>query len=376
MGDYQAAAYYFPNYHPGDPRNEKWHGKGWTEWELVRRAEPRFSGHQQPRAPLWGYEDESLPAVMARKIDAAADAGLTAFIFDWYWYDDGPYLERALEQGFLEAANNSRLKFALMWANHDWADIHPATRNSPPKVLARGVVSRKAFFEAGDRMIQRYFTHPSYWRPDGRAYLSFYMIAGLVAGFGTIKETQAALDELRRRARRAGCGELHLNAVVWGEQILPGERKIEDVNGLLQWLGFDSISSYVWVHHQPLRGFPTTPYAGYREACMKDFRTFRDHYRLPYFPNVTMGWDSSPRTVQSDVFENIGYPYTPTLEGNTPQEFELSLRAVKAFLDEGKTRPSVFTINAWNEWTEGSYLEPDTVHRMGYLDAIGRVFRG
>src|SRR5690349_6000553 len=97
MSTYQAAAYYFPNYHLGDPRNEKWHGTGWTEWELVRRAEPRFAGHRQPRVPAWGYQDESQPAVMARKIEAAADAGLTAFIFDWYWYEDGPYLERGLE---------------------------------------------------------------------------------------------------------------------------------------------------------------------------------------------------------------------------------------------------------------------------------------
>jgi hypothetical protein len=200
------------------------------------------------------------------------------------------------------------------------------------------------------------------------------MLAGLVAVFGSIKDTRHALDELRLRARRAGCGELHLNAVLWGEQMLPGEEKIEDVNGLLQELGFDSISSYVWVHHQPMNGFPTIPYAGYREASVRAFRSYRERYRLPYYPNVTMGWDSTPRTVQSDAFENIGYPYTPILEGNTPDEFELTLRAAKEFLHEGKTRPLVFTINAWNEWTEGSYLDPDTDHGMGCLDAVRRVF--
>ena len=64
---------------------------------------------------------------MARKIDAAADHGIDAFIFDWYWYDDGPFLERgAGARASCGAANNDRLKFALMWANHDWLDIHPA----------------------------------------------------------------------------------------------------------------------------------------------------------------------------------------------------------------------------------------------------------
>jgi hypothetical protein len=373
MSAYQAAAYYFPNFHPGDPRNERWHGKGWTEWELLKRAEPRFPGHRQPRVPAWGYTDESDPLVMAKKIDAAADAGLTAFIFDWYWYEDGPYLAAALDRGFLGARNNERLRFSLMWANHDWVDIHPASRCSPPGVLQEGIVSPKAFFEAADHMIATYFGHPSYWRPDGRAYLSFYMIAGLVAGFGTVAETRRALEELRRRARSAGCGGLHLNAVVWGEQILPGEKRVEDVNGLLDELGFDSITSYVWIHHQPLPSFPTVPYDTYREANVRDYVSFRSRYRLPYFPNVTMGWDSSPRTIQSDVFENLGYPWIPVLEGNTPAEFERALRSVTQFLDQGGTVPPVFTVNAWNEWTEGSYLEPDSQYGLGYLEALRRV---
>ena len=58
-------SYYFGNYHPGDPRNVLTKGANWSEWELVRNAKPRFPGHQQPHMPLWGYQDESDPAVMA-----------------------------------------------------------------------------------------------------------------------------------------------------------------------------------------------------------------------------------------------------------------------------------------------------------------------
>ena len=133
------AAYYFPGYH-ADPRIDARKGKGWTEWDLTRAAKPRFEGHDQPRVPAWGYEDESDPTAMAKKIAAAADNGLDAFIFDWYWYEDKPYLNRALDDGFLKARNRGRLKFALMWANHDWLDCMPATEGKPLPLIYTGAV--------------------------------------------------------------------------------------------------------------------------------------------------------------------------------------------------------------------------------------------
>jgi len=371
--DYQIAVYYFPQYHP-DPRNDAWHGAGWTEWELVKRATPRFVGHQQPKVPLWGYLDESHPEVMERKIASAADHGITAFIYDWYWYEDGAFLNRCLEQGHLAARNADRLKFALMWANHNWIDIHPAKRSSPYQTLVRGAISQKAFSAATEHVIKTYFSHPCYWRVEGGLYFSVYELMTLVRGLGSVAETRKALDDFRVRTRAAGLGELHLNAVVWGNQVLPGEETIVDVNDLLARLGFDSITSYVWVHHVPLASFPKTPYEQMAERSAGDWERFTAGYKLPYYPNVTMGWDPSPRTVQSDVFDNVGYPFTPVLSGNIPEAFRRSLLEARAFLDKGLTQPKILTINAWNEWTEGSYLEPDTVYGMGYLEAIRDVF--
>ncbi len=371
----EVGVYYFPNYHI-DKRNDKWHGAGWNEWRLVKAATPRFPGHDQPKVPLWGYEDESDPKVMEKKIDAAADHGITSFIFDWYWYEDGPYLQRCLEDGFLKAKNNDKLKFSLMWANHDWVDIHPAQRSVAlgSQTLARGEVSYRAFYDATEHMIQNYFCHPSYWRVNGGLYLSFYMIAGLVSGLGDVPSTRKILDELRERVRKAGLGELHLNAVVWGQQILPGEKKAANVNELLDALGFDSVTSYVWIHHHEMPDFPETDYAAFAQENIADFEKFTQKYQLPYYPNVSMGWDPSPRTIQTDDYEYIGYPYTPTLSNNTPEEFEKALRAAKSFLEQGRTNPKILTINAWNEWTEGSYLEPDTKNGYGYLKAIQHVF--
>ncbi len=115
--------YCFPNHHV-DARNEAVHGEGCTEWRLVEAARPRWPGHRQPRVPLPGFVDEAYPATMARKIDLAAEHGVGLGIFDWYMYDDGPFLQRGLEEGYLRARNEGRVRFALMWANHDWIDIH------------------------------------------------------------------------------------------------------------------------------------------------------------------------------------------------------------------------------------------------------------
>ena len=365
--------YYFGNYHPGDPRNERTKGKGWSEWELVKAARPRFPGHHQPNVPLWGYADESDPDVMAQKISAAADHGIDAFIFDWYYYNDGPFLDRPIDQGFLKAKNNARLKFAFMWANHDWLEIQPYRRGTERKVLYPGTVTPESFDKICDHVIQSYFRHPSYWRIDGRPYFSFYELTKLLESFGSVEATRAALDKFRSKAVAAGLPGLHLNAVVWGRPILPGEGKPADAAQLVKDLGFDSVTSYVWIHHVQLPKLQTD-YDEVRDSYFRYWSKAEQRFDVPYFPNVTMGWDSSPRAHQDDEFGNFGYPFMNTIGGNTPERFKEALEMTKRRILSKPSGPRIVNINCWNEWTEGSYLEPDTVHGMEYLEAVRAVF--
>ena len=218
--DYTIASYYFPNYHP-DARNAQTRGAGWTEWELVKAARPRFDGHKQPNLPLWGFVDESDPAVMAKKIDAAADHGVDSFIFDWYWYDDGPFLQRGLEAGFMKAENNTRMRFGLMWANHDWIDIHPATTAKKPDLLYPGVIRPETFEKMTDYIIENYFAHPAYWCIDGKPYFSIYELHTFIKSFGSSEGARAALTRFREKTVAAGFPGLHLNAVAFGVRIPP-----------------------------------------------------------------------------------------------------------------------------------------------------------
>jgi hypothetical protein len=367
------ASYYFGNYHPGDARNSKWRSPAWSEWELVKAAKPRFPGHHQPNVPLWGYTDESDPNVMAQKIAAAADHGVGAFIFDWYYYNDGPFLERPIDNGFLKAKNNHRIKFAFMWANHDWLDIHPYHRGAPKKLLYPGKVTPAAFDKICDHVIKDYFQHPSYWKIDGKPYFSFYDLTKLLESFGTIEATRAALDKFRAKAKATGLPGLHLNAVVWGRTILPVEKVPAAPAKLVKDLGFDSVTSYVWIHHVGLPKMQTD-YNEVRDKYFEYWAKAEKMFDVPYYPNVTMGWDSSPRAAQADEFGNVGYPFMHTIANNTPENFRTALEQTKQRLLANPTGPRLLNINCWNEWTEGSYLEPDTVHGLKYLEAIRRVF--
>lgn len=181
------------------------------------------------------------------------------------------------------------------------------------------------------------------------------------------------MAEFRRKTKAAGFPDLHLNAVVWGRPILPGEKTPAQPEKLVPELGFDSITSYVWIHHVPLNKLETD-YRQVQEQYFKYWGETETKFKLPYYPNVSMGWDPSPRTVQTDEYGNFGYPFTNTISGNTPERFRDALLAVRRRLEESPSRPRILNLNAWNEWTEGSYLEPDTVNGLGYLQAIREVF--
>ncbi|MGN0979454.1 MAG: glycoside hydrolase family 99-like domain-containing protein [Candidatus Avoscillospira sp.] len=371
--EYQIAAYYFPNWHV-DQDYAFFHGKGWTEWEIVKSARQHFEGQVQPKIPLWGYEDESKPEVMARKIEAASEHAINAFVFDWYWKTDRTIMGSALEEGFLKAENNDKLKFAIMWANHEKLTMRPNRRVESSPATIDCSVDRAAWDHAVDYMIQKYFSHPSYWRIDERLYFQIYEINTLIDGLGGVAAAKDAITSLRSKVRAANLGEMKIDCVSLGVSMLGDEAA-----SILRELGIDGTTTYVWYHHVKAETQPTVSYASVRESNKTVCLQLDEMFHLPYIPNVTVGWDPSPRCVQSEIYEVGDYPYTEIYLNNTPEEFEKALWDCKQFLDQRdarapKAQPKILSINAWNEWTEGSYLEPDVVNGYAYLEAIRRVF--
>ncbi|MBQ6352120.1 MAG: glycoside hydrolase family 99-like domain-containing protein, partial [Lentisphaeria bacterium] len=152
----------------------------------------------------------------------------------------------------------------------------------------------------------------------------------------------------------------------------PCEGAMTGVPEIVRRLGFDSVTSYVWVHHAKLAP-PTTDYGALEEAYFAHWERMLRDYDIPYYPNVTVGWDPSPRTLPSDVWTpGLRYPYTPVVTGNTPERFGAALRRCA---DQARELGvATLNLNSWNEWTEGSMLEPEAEYGMAYLEAVRAVF--
>lgn len=354
-GEVTVAAYYFPNWGPVDN----------SEWTWIKAAKPMFPGHEQPKVPLWGYENENFPSVMAKKIDAAKTHGVDVFIFDWYLYDKpvGKYLSAALEQGFLNARNVSDIQFAIMWCNHDAGG-------------GKGVVTSQTFEnDVMDYVIENYFKHPSYWLIDGCPYFSIFTIANLFSTYGSLSKTAEAIELFRTKVKAAGFKDLHLNCMLGGM----GTNK----DFIIDDFKLNSISSYhMLTNIRVPNTFPTRDYETYADIYFKTLESGGGtngmeqpvkNLRVPYYLNVSMGYDTSPRCHNDPEWmnkPNAGYPYGAVTVNNTPYNFKKALAKAKEITMQKDEKDRIIIINAWNEWGEGAYLEPDTVNGMAYLEAI------
>ena len=356
---YDIAAYYWPAYHD-EPRWRRFMPDGEGEWETIKKSKPKFPGHDQPRVPQWGYLDESDPAVMEGKIDAAADHGVNTFIFDWYWFERQPFLEQTLNEGFLKARNNGRVKFFLMWANHDATSGWDLTCSDENRLVWPGAVDRETFDVVADRVIARYFTQPNYYRIDGKPVFSIYDLTNLINGLGGIAATREALDGFRAKVVAAGFPGLHLQAILWGVipksvSLVPGD-KTQTQDNTVRALGFDSLTNYQWCHYVAPKG----PYEAWAAKAIPAWERWTQEFSAPFYPHVSIGWDTNPR------FKRL----CDLVVESSPGRFGAALRQAMAFVEAHDLKPRLITLNAWNEWSESSYLEPDVVHGMGYLEAV------
>jgi hypothetical protein len=329
-GPTEVGVYYFPGW------------KTASQWQPIRRY--------PERRPVLGWYREGDPEVADWHIKWAVEHGITFFAYDWYWSQGTRQLEHALHDGLFRARYRHLLKFCLLWANHN------APGTSTPDDC-----------EAVTRYwIEQYFRRPEYLRVDDRPVVIIFSTDRLDADLGAAA-VKSAFDAMRRCCREAGLKDLYLVACV-GEAGQARQAAAE---------GYDAVTAYNW----PGLGVPTgqlvapfeTLLPGYRER----WRHILDLGQPTLWLPICGGWDSRPWHGDNNLVRF----------GRTPDLFRRHLLDARALLPVSAPAPAAATsgtvtntaanlvlIEAWNEFGEGSYIEPHQEFGFGYLDAIRDVF--
>lgn len=368
MSKYDVAAIIWPSYTGDENRTRIFWPEGYGEWQTVKAMPDKgYTGCRWPRKPLWGYVNEADPRVMQMQIDVALDYGVNTFIYDWYWYDNRPFLENCLNDGFLKAKNNKQMKFYLMWANHDATHLWDK-RNSGDlsTVIWKGAVTPEIFSEIVDRTVEKYFMLDNYYLIDGCPVYMVFEPDNLIRTFGTTDKLKEGIEYFRDRVKKAGFKDLHLQFVHWNRRkygwLQDGDPcKDKTVEELYDYLGVDSVTSYNWGASIRLDG----DYKKLTDEYCESIKVTDLKMKIPFYPNLTIGWDNNVRF--NDFIPGV-------VTDNDPEAFEIACKKIKDFADEsiknGKMKAPLITVNSWNEWTETSYLEPDDLYGYGYLEKL------
>lgn len=335
-------AFYLPQFHPV-PENDAWWGKGFTEWTNVTKAKPNFEGHLQPRLPAdLGFYDLRVPEVMDAQVALARTYGIHGFCFYYYWFNGRRILERPLQQ-FLDRGG-PEFPFCIAWANENWTRRWDGQEN---EILLQQEYTGD-FALKFIRDVIPILKDARYVRVDGAPLLIVYRA-------DKIPDPRATAEIWRDECRRAGIPHLHL-AVVQAFGIGDPEP-----------FGFDAAIEFP-PHTQRFLIEPKT-HPGISpdfEGYLEDYQKVAAHQRAKPIPDYTLyrgvmpAWDNTPRNKKKSHI----------LLHSSPEEYQSWLRSLTEqtmALAEWQ-EPFIF-VNAWNEWAEGAFLEPDVHYGHRNLEA-------
>lgn len=332
-------AYIFPGWYRDAGRGDypyRTHDED-SEWKWAVAKQPA------PR-PLLGFYDDSLPEVNDWHIKWALEHGLSFFAFDWYWNAGEKRLARTLEQGFLKAKYAPQMKFCIHWCNHalDWK------RDGKPAPLD---FSKTALVQMTEYLADTYFKLPNYLTVDGRPVFMVFVPGALVQANGGPEGFRAVLEEMNRVLRAKGLKDLYFVALGGGNFAASGFSAATAYS----YYGTDLDSKYEWKRGHSI------PYEDMVAHFDTMWQTYAKRPCIDYIVPVGSNWDDRPRARQN----------ARVITGKTPDLFEKHCRASLNYIDK---RNNLAIIEAWNEWGEGSFIEPDKEFGFAFLDRVRRVY--
>ncbi len=342
-------AFYLPQFHRV-AENDAWWGKGFTDWTNLSRAMPRFVGHVQPRIPRdLGHYSLDDPTTLRRQVEMAKAAGLSGFVFYYYWFNRHRLLEKPLEQ-FL-ADSSLDISFCAMWANENW------TRRWDG--MEREVLIAQEYREEDDEALlasfARLFADPRYIRIETRPLLMIYRAGLIPDALARIRKWRILFE------RNHGERPLLVMAQSMGDDYDPTPYGLDGavefpphklsqatsrINDTLDLLDPD-FSATVHDYQALAETSLALPVPDY-----------------PLIKTIVPGWDNDPRR------EGKGL----ALHNVTPAKYQAWLERLIAYTaDHPFYGQKLICVNAWNEWAEGAFLEPDVHAGAAFLNATARA---
>ena len=341
-------AFFLTQFHP-TAENDRWWGKGFTEWTNVTKTIPLFDGHYQPHLPTdLGFYDLRLRETRHEQIRLARDYGIDGFCYHYYWFSGTRLLNEPLDA--MLADPDSDMPFCLCWANENWTRRWDAAEHE--------VLIAQQYLPGDDlefiRSLIPFFRDPRYITLHGKPFLIVYRPQHL-------PNAKQSVKVWREHCRQVGIGEIHVAAALThgnedylqfgcdsGVEFPPHNHRTVPVNEHVEW-------------HAPFAG------------TLLEYRTVAQSYLEREYPERTVfrtvfpSWDNTARTGSRALIVADG---TPSNYQNWLAES--IVRTMKRF----SGRESFVFINAWNEWAEGCHLEPDRRYQRGFLEATLRAKKG
>ncbi len=346
----KVVALYLPQFHP-IPENDEWWGKGFTEWRNVTRGLPRFKGHIQPKLPRdLGYYDLRREEVMREQIELARQSGLFGFCFYYYSFNNKRLLELPLNNYIALKGND--FPFCIMWANENWTRTWDG--------MEQNVLIKQDYDDKDDEQfvadIVELFACENYIRIGGQPLFFIYRP-------GIIPDAKAKIERWRTLFEKAGEQPLIFMVQGFGDN----DPEVFGLDGAIEFPPHKLVNKMSHINNE--LEVIDSDFAGHYFSYDDLVNASRSEQNPehPLIRTVLPDWDNEARRPG----RGMGFV------GSTPSKFGQWLSDMIHFARKNPVNGESFVfVNAWNEWAEGAYLEPDTHWGSAYLNAARKAISG
>lgn len=368
---YKVFGFYFPQFY-AIPENNNWWGEGFNDWKLVREATPiTNANNNQPRVPgRLGYYDQSSPDIIIEQAKLAKKYGLSGFNFYHYWFDGKVLLDKPMQN--LLDNKNIDIEFFFTWANESWTRQWVGKPNEI--LIKQSHTADEGIWDNHYNYLKDFFNDKRYTKIDNKPVFCIYRPE-------LINDLNVFLKYFNKKARSDGYDGFYFIAFR-SYSILDANTIYAGFDSLLNFQPRFSFNKYLKNKNKLINLLEKIARSLPEQVQLKIISALKNKAHTAYDYNEfiqTLGRDRSfnGKTVYQSIcpdWDNTArYKEKSTFFVNTSvQAFENGLNIIRENLKDCEEK--IVFINAWNEWSESAYLEPDLVNQYAYLEAVRRVF--